>query len=164
LLACWDCGSKFCRWDECLSVVFYQVEVTASDRSLAQRSPTACGVSNECGCEAQYGETMTRNRVEALGGIDFILKWKSCYHRLPTPLIVQKCEQIMLTFRNNLCALHAFPQVINYSKGRLVWFWHNCEFYTPVTKLGRNTPTQKLDVRMSRGYRIYNSRNKQFPV
>ena len=87
-----------------MSVVCCQVEVTAS----GQRSPIACGVSSECGFEAQQGEAMTRNRVESPGGIDYILKWKSCYNRLPTPLIVQKCAEIMLIFRNNLCALHAF--------------------------------------------------------
>jgi hypothetical protein len=46
-----------------LSVVYCQVEVSASGRSLAQRSSTECSVSNECDREAQYGEA--RNRVEA---------------------------------------------------------------------------------------------------
>ena len=40
-----------------VSVVCCQVEVSASGRSLVQRSPTECGVSNE--------RVMTRNRVEA---------------------------------------------------------------------------------------------------
>jgi hypothetical protein len=31
-----------------VSVVCYQVEVSASGRSLVQRSPSECGVSNEC--------------------------------------------------------------------------------------------------------------------
>jgi hypothetical protein len=44
-----------------LSVVFCQEEVSASVRSLVQRSPTECGVS-ECDHE---GQTITRNRVEA---------------------------------------------------------------------------------------------------
>jgi hypothetical protein len=34
-----------------MSVVCCQVEVSASGRSLAQRSPTECGVSSECDLE-----------------------------------------------------------------------------------------------------------------
>jgi len=34
--------------------------------SLAQRSPTDCGVSSKCNHEAPEGETITRNRFEAL--------------------------------------------------------------------------------------------------
>jgi hypothetical protein len=50
LLPCRDCGCESRRGDECLSVVSVvccQVEVSATGRSLVQRSPTECGVS-EC--------------------------------------------------------------------------------------------------------------------
>jgi hypothetical protein len=52
-LACWDCGFESLRRHGCLpvSVVCCQVEVSASGRSLAHRSPTECGVS-ECDREA----------------------------------------------------------------------------------------------------------------
>ena len=47
-LACWDCGFES-RWRHgCLSVVNVvccQVEVSATGRSLVQRSPSGCGVS-----------------------------------------------------------------------------------------------------------------------
>ena len=46
-LACWYCGLKSCRGHGCLSlvsVVCCQVEVSATGRSLVQRSPTECGV------------------------------------------------------------------------------------------------------------------------
>ena len=48
--ACWDCGFESHQRDECLStvsVVCCQVEVSATGRSLVQRSHTECGVS-EC--------------------------------------------------------------------------------------------------------------------
>jgi hypothetical protein len=41
-LVCWDCGFESRR-----SVVCCQVEVSASGRSVVQRRPTECGVS-EC--------------------------------------------------------------------------------------------------------------------
>ena len=41
-----------------------QVEVSASGRSLVQRSPTECGVS-ECDREVPSEEAINRNRVEA---------------------------------------------------------------------------------------------------
>jgi hypothetical protein len=47
-LACWDCGFESRRGHGCLSfsrVVCCQVEVSATGRSLVQRSPTECGVS-----------------------------------------------------------------------------------------------------------------------
>ena len=47
-LACWDCGFESHRGHGCLSVVSVvccQVEVSATDWSLVQRSPTDCGVS-----------------------------------------------------------------------------------------------------------------------
>jgi hypothetical protein len=53
-LACWDCGFESRRGHGCLylvSVMSCQLEVTATVRSLVQRSPTACGVS-ECDREA----------------------------------------------------------------------------------------------------------------
>jgi hypothetical protein len=49
-LACWDCGFEFHWGHGCLSVVSvvcWQVEVSASGWSLVQRSPTECSVS-EC--------------------------------------------------------------------------------------------------------------------
>jgi hypothetical protein len=49
-LACWDCGFESRRRHGCLSlvsVVCRQVEVSASGRSVVQRSPTECRVS-EC--------------------------------------------------------------------------------------------------------------------
>jgi len=45
-----------------VSVVCFQVHVSASDRSLIQRGPTECGMSSDCDSE---GEFMTRNRIEA---------------------------------------------------------------------------------------------------
>ena len=50
----WDCGFESRREHGCLSlmsVVFCQVEVSASGRSLVHRRPTECGVS-ECDREA----------------------------------------------------------------------------------------------------------------
>jgi hypothetical protein len=47
-LACWDCGLESHRRHGCLSVVSVvccQVEVSASNLSLVQRSPTDCGAS-----------------------------------------------------------------------------------------------------------------------
>jgi hypothetical protein len=47
-LACWDCGFESRRGHGCLSlvsVVCCQVEVSATGRSLVQRSPTECVVS-----------------------------------------------------------------------------------------------------------------------
>ena len=47
-LACCDCGFESHRWHGCLSVVIIvccQVEVSATSRSLVQRSPTDCGAS-----------------------------------------------------------------------------------------------------------------------
>jgi hypothetical protein len=53
-LACWEYGFEYCWGHGCLSLVsavYCQVELSASDRSLVQRSPTECGVS-ECDREA----------------------------------------------------------------------------------------------------------------
>jgi hypothetical protein len=53
-LACWDCGFESRRGYGCLSVmsvVFSQVEVFATGKSLVLRSPTECAVS-ECDREA----------------------------------------------------------------------------------------------------------------
>ena len=48
-LAYWDCKFESRRWYECLSLFSVlcvcQVEVSATGRSLFQRSPTLCGVS-----------------------------------------------------------------------------------------------------------------------
>jgi hypothetical protein len=48
-----------------VSVVCCQIEVSATGRSLVQRSPTECGVSNRCDREPSERETVTWNRVEA---------------------------------------------------------------------------------------------------
>ena len=64
-LACWDCGFESRRWHACLSVVSVvcrYVEVSASGRSLVQRSPNKCVVS-ECDRE----DTMMR-RPWPIGG------------------------------------------------------------------------------------------------
>jgi len=45
-----------------------QVEVSATGRSLVQRSPIECGVSSECDRDAPLGEATARNRVEAPRG------------------------------------------------------------------------------------------------
>ena len=53
-LACWDCVFEFRRVHECLSLGGFlccRLEVSATGRSLVQRSPTECGVS-ECDGEA----------------------------------------------------------------------------------------------------------------
>jgi hypothetical protein len=53
-LACWDCGFESLEVYGCVSlvsVVYCQVEIYASRRSLHQRSPSDCGVS-ECDGEA----------------------------------------------------------------------------------------------------------------
>jgi hypothetical protein len=47
-IGCWDCEFESHRGHGCLSVVSVvcsQVEVSATGRSLAQRSPTDCGVA-----------------------------------------------------------------------------------------------------------------------
>jgi hypothetical protein len=47
-LACWDCGFESLLVHGCLSlvsVVYCQVQVSATGRSLVQRSPSECGVS-----------------------------------------------------------------------------------------------------------------------
>jgi hypothetical protein len=52
--ACWDCEFESRRGHECLSVVsvvYCKVEVSATNWSLVQRSPTECGVS-ECDQES----------------------------------------------------------------------------------------------------------------
>ena len=49
LLACWDCGFESCQWHGYLSlvsVVFSQVDISATSRSLVQGSPTKCSVSS----------------------------------------------------------------------------------------------------------------------
>jgi hypothetical protein len=50
-LTYWDCGFESRLGHGCLSVVSVvccQVEVSATDWSLVQRSPTECGVSKKC--------------------------------------------------------------------------------------------------------------------
>jgi len=48
-----------------VSAVCFHVEVSATGLSLVQRRPAERGVSNECDREAQSGEAMPWNRVEA---------------------------------------------------------------------------------------------------
>ena len=58
-LACWDCVFEPCRRHGCLSlvsVVCCEIDVSVWGRSLAQRSPTECGVS---GCHRE-ATTMKR--------------------------------------------------------------------------------------------------------
>jgi hypothetical protein len=65
-LACWDCGFEYCRRHGCLSVVSvvcWQVEVSATSRSLVQRSPTECCVS-----ECDDGFSIMRRLGGCLGG------------------------------------------------------------------------------------------------
>ena len=48
VFACWERGFESCRGHRCLSfvtVVLCEVEVSVTDWSLVQRSPTECGVS-----------------------------------------------------------------------------------------------------------------------
>jgi hypothetical protein len=50
-VACWDCGFESHRghgYLSVVSVVWCQVEVSATGWSLVQRSPTECGVSQMC--------------------------------------------------------------------------------------------------------------------
>ena len=47
-----------------VSVLCCQVEVSATDRSLVQRSPTDCGVSSECDLE-----TSTLRKPRPSGGL-----------------------------------------------------------------------------------------------
>ena len=52
-LLCWDCGVEFRRKHGCLSVanvVCLQVYVSATGRSLIQRSPTKCVCVGVCVC------------------------------------------------------------------------------------------------------------------
>jgi hypothetical protein len=65
-LACWDCGFESHRrhWRLSLvSVVCCQVQVAATARSLVQRSPTECGVSE------WDREASTMRKPGALGGV-----------------------------------------------------------------------------------------------
>jgi hypothetical protein len=58
-LAYWDCGFESRRGHGCLSlvsVVCYQVEVSATGWSLVQRSPTDCGVSKSVIVKPQKNE------------------------------------------------------------------------------------------------------------
>ena len=53
-ITCWDCGFEYHWGHECLSVVIVvccQVEISATGRSLVQRGPNKCGMS-ESDCEA----------------------------------------------------------------------------------------------------------------
>jgi hypothetical protein len=67
-IACWDCRFESRRGHGCLSivsVVCFQVEVSATSWSLVQSSPTECGVS-ECDCEAsKYEAALTRKGLSS---------------------------------------------------------------------------------------------------
>jgi hypothetical protein len=54
--ACWDCEFESFRGHRYLFLVCCQVEVSAAGRSLVQRSPTECGVS-ECDTEASIARS-----------------------------------------------------------------------------------------------------------
>jgi hypothetical protein len=89
-LACWDCVFEPCRRHGCLSlvsVVCCEIEVSVLDRSLVQRSPTDCGVS-ECDREAS---TMKRpwltGTFVAWGGLRKIHVRAIIASRFSTPLI-----------------------------------------------------------------------------
>ena len=73
-LACWNCGFEFLRGHgyrsrSRVSVVCCQVDICATDRSLVQRGPTDCGVS-ECDREASilWRPWPTRGCCPVLGG------------------------------------------------------------------------------------------------
>ena len=71
--ACWECGFESRQGHGCLSllsVVWCQIEVSASGWSLVQSSPTECGVS-ECD-----GEPSIMRRPDPLGAV---AQWKWCY-------------------------------------------------------------------------------------
>ena len=60
---CWDCGFEF-RWEEgCLFIVYYQADISATDRSLIQ-SPTECGVS---GCDRVISNMWRPRPTRAVG-------------------------------------------------------------------------------------------------
>jgi hypothetical protein len=55
----WDCGFESRRGNGCLSVVSvvcYQVKVSATSWSLVQRRPTECDVSKVCDSETSKNE------------------------------------------------------------------------------------------------------------
>jgi hypothetical protein len=79
-LACWDCGFESRRGHGCLSllsVVCWQVEVSASDWSLVQRSPTECGVS-ECDREASVMRPCPNTGCCAIGKKIIIMTLRIC--------------------------------------------------------------------------------------
>jgi hypothetical protein len=94
------CGSAAARWIELwvwiphgawslsvVSVVCYQVEVSASGWSLVLRSPTECGVSNVCDREASMRRPWLPRGCCALGGNSTTLPmsaewWQVCFRDL----------------------------------------------------------------------------------
>ena len=65
-LACWDCSFESHRSHVLLSVASFvccHVEVSATDRSLVQRSPTECGVP-DCRIETSAMRWPRDNRSE----------------------------------------------------------------------------------------------------
>jgi hypothetical protein len=81
-LTCWDCGFESRRADGCLCLVSgvccWQVEVSAPCRSLIQRSPTECGVS-ECDRKAS-----TMRKPWPTGGLLRLKKKKILRHMFET--------------------------------------------------------------------------------
>jgi hypothetical protein len=70
-LACCDCGIESRRQHGCLStvsVVCCQVQVSATGRSLVQRSPTECGVS-ECDHETSTMRAVEPYKINWLVGL-----------------------------------------------------------------------------------------------
>ena len=89
-LAYWDCGFEFRRGNGYLSyvsVVCCRVEFCASGRSLIQRSPTECGMSE---CDREYSMWRPKESV-APGG-----KKVTIQHRLKTAVFwnVTRCTLI----------------------------------------------------------------------
>ena len=112
LLAFWDFVLETYRWHGSLfhvSFVYCHVEVFASDRSLVQRSPTECGVS-ECDRESSVMWGLSR-----VGG-------KQMTHSVAGVLIFRNeshkytcLKQILPFCRQNECRCLAFCQGRNIS-------------------------------------------------
>jgi hypothetical protein len=68
LLGLWIHISLEARMLVCCECACCQVEVSATCRSLVQRSSKECGVSNECNRDAPLGTAIARNQVEAPRG------------------------------------------------------------------------------------------------
>ena len=81
--ACWDCRFESCRGHGCLwlmIVVYCQVEVFATGRSLVQGNPTECGLSFSMCRVAQCGRTDGHD--EANSFLFVILRTRLTTHRV----------------------------------------------------------------------------------